>query len=193
MPEIWLPFFQSPSRTMMLAVQVKAGDAIKIAEALKREVQAVDPDQPVDRIRTMEQVLMQDMGVIQTGTRLLAVLAFGAVMLASVGIYGVLSHSVSRRSAEFGIRMALGARRMDVLAQVLREGLALTILGLVPGVAASLALGKLLSSSLFGVRPIEPLILGSLVLLLLFVALLACYMPARRATRVDPAVALRCQ
>lgn len=193
MPEVWLPFAQFPSGTMMLAIQSKAGDPLKIAAALKREVREVDPDQPVDRVRTMEQVLMQDMGVIRTGTLLLAILAIGAVTLASVGIYGVLSHSVSRRTAEFGIRMALGARRSEVLAQVLKEGLALTVLGLVPGLLVSLMLGRVLSSALYGVRPLEPLILACLALLLLFVALLACYVPARRATRVDPVVALRCQ
>jgi putative ABC transport system permease protein len=191
MPEIWLPFSQSPAGTMILAVQPRSGDPLRMAEAIKRDVQAVDPEQPVDRIRTMEQVQMQDMGVIRTGTRVLAILAVGAIALASVGLYGILSHSVSRRSAEFGVRMALGARRTDVLVQVMKEGLALTALGLAPGIAISLALGRVLSNSLYGVRPLEPLILAGLALLLLLVALLACYLPARRATRIDPAVALR--
>jgi predicted lysophospholipase L1 biosynthesis ABC-type transport system permease subunit len=191
MPEIWLPFVQCPSGTMIMALQLRAGDPVNLAAAVKREVREVDPDQPIDRVRAMGQVLMQDMGVIQTGTRLLGIFAIGALTLASLGIYGILSHSVSRRSSEFGIRMAMGARRRDVLALVLREGLALTLLGLVPGLFASLALGKVLSSALYGVRPLEPLILAGLALLLLLVALLACYLPARRATRVDPAAALR--
>ncbi len=192
-PEIWVPFLQAPSTTMMLTLRTRSDDPLKVCSAIRQETGFLDPDQPVARLRTMEQVRMQDMGVIQTGTRLLGFLACGAVLLASIGIYGVLSHSVSGRSAEFGIRMALGARRADVLALVLREGFTLTLFGLIPGILASLALGKVVSSRLFGVRPVEPLILGGLALLLTAISLLACTIPARRATRVDPVVALRCQ
>ncbi len=192
-PEIWVPFPQSPSGAVFLAAHTRTEDPRTIGSAIRRETEFVDPDQAVARIRSMDQVRLQDMGVIQAGTRLLGILACGAMILASVGLYGVLSHSVSRRLAEFGIRMAMGARRADVLTLVLREGMFLTMLGLVPGLILSLALGKVLASRLYGVQPVEPLILAGLVALLTLVSLLAYSLPALRATRVDPALALRCQ
>ncbi len=192
-PEIWVPFHQSPSGGMLLILHTRTGDPLRIASLVKQEVESLDPEQAVARIRSMDQVRMQDMGVILTGTRLLGILACGAMILAAVGIYGVLSHSVSSRTAEFGIRMAMGARRADVLVLVLGEGLRLASFGLLPGLMASLALGKVMASHLYGVRPAEPLILCGLILLLTAVSLLACWVPARKATGIDPIVALRCQ
>lgn len=192
-PEIWIPFDQAPSANMILAARTRTGNPLTFGPSLKRVLEALDPEQPIARIRTMDQVRMQDMGVILTGTRLLGIVALGALILAAAGIYGVLSYSVSHRTAEFGIRMALGARRADILRLVLREGMTLTALGMAPGLLGALALGKILASSLHGIRPMEPGILAGLGFLLLMVSLLACCVPAWRATRVDPMVALRYQ
>jgi ABC-type antimicrobial peptide transport system permease subunit len=124
---------------------------------------------------------------------LMGTFALVALILAVIGIYGVLSYSVSQRRAEFGIRMALGAQPRDILTMVLRQGLRLVVWGIGLGLLAALALMRLLSSQLVGVTPTDPFIFGLVALLLSAIALLACYRPARRATRVDPLAAFRCQ
>ncbi len=193
MPEIYVPFVQSPESHALLAVQTTSTDSLGIAPVLKQEVQAIDPHQPADRPETLKKVLGQDMGVITLGSRVLVALGLGALLLAGAGLYGVLSYFVARRSHEFGIRMALGARQSDVLRLVLRQAGRLSLFGVLPGLALSVLLVRVLSRSLFGVSAVEPFILVGLSLLLTVVALLAGYVPARRATRVDPMVALRCE
>jgi putative ABC transport system permease protein len=176
---------------MALVVQTQLADPLEIAASVKQDVRAVDRDQPVSRIMTMEKVCASNMGAIKLGTSVLSLVALGALILASVGIYGVLAFSVSQRTNEIGIRMALGARPRDALLLVLRHGLTLTLFGIIPGLAASFAIGRVISSSLFGVSPVEPLILAGTSLLFVVVALAACYLPARRAAAVDPIEALR--
>jgi putative ABC transport system permease protein len=190
-PEIFVPFTQAPGGDMALVVETTLSDPLPVAGAVKQEVLAVDADQPVSRIMTMEKACTSNMGAIKLGTFVLSLVALGALILAVVGIYGVLSFSVSQRTHEIGLRMALGAQPRDVLRSVLRQGMMLTILGILPGLAASLALGRVLSSSLFGVAPVEILVLAGISLLLVLVALVACYLPARRAAAVDPMQALR--
>jgi putative ABC transport system permease protein len=174
-----------------LVVKTTTADPLALIPAVKEELRAVDPDQPVSRIMTMEKVCASNMGVIQFGTSVLSLVSLGAMILASVGLYGVLSFSVCQRTNEIGIRIALGARPMDVLKLVLRQGMTVTLCGVIPGLAASLLLGRVMSSSIFGVSPVEPGILAGISILLIVVALAACYLPARRAATIDPMQALR--
>ncbi|HYK88725.1 MAG TPA: ABC transporter permease [Acidobacteriota bacterium] len=191
-PEIYLPFLQNAGNSMLLAVKT-AGDPPAIAATLKREIGALDANQPVEQLLTMDRIRASNMGVITLGSRLLGILGVAALMLAAVGLYGVLSYSVAQRSTEFGIRMALGARPGDVLSLVLRQGIRLALCGIVPGLAAAFLLTRVLSRSLYGVSALEPLILWGLALLLAAVSLVAGYVPARRATHVDPIIALRAE
>jgi len=190
-PEIYVPLAQHASREMALVVKTAASDPLAVIPSVKEELQALDPDQPVSRIMTMEKVCASNMGVIQFGTSVLGMVALGALILASVGLYGVLSFAVSQRTNEIGIRIAIGARPADVLRMVLRQGMALTLCGVVPGLAVSLVLGRVLSRAIFGISPVEPGILAGISTLLAAVALAACYLPARRAAAVDPIQALR--
>jgi len=162
---------------------------------LKKDLQAavwqVDKDLPVSGFETVEQHLSNLIAEPRLYTLLLGVFAVIALLLASVGIYGVMSYSVTERTHEIGIRMALGAKQTDVLGFVIRQGLTLTLIGLGIGIVISLALTRLMESLLFGVSATDPLTFVCISLLLAMVALLASYLPARRATRVDPMIALR--
>ncbi len=191
-PEIYLPYVQNAGSQVFLAVNA-SGDPLRIAAALKRDIRALDPNQPVEPLQTMDKIRDRDMGVISLGSRLLGVLGASALALAAVGLYGVLSYSVARRSREFGIRVALGARPRDVQSLVLRQGIRISLCGIAPGLAVAFLLTRVLSRRLYGVAALEPLIVCCLALLLAAVALLAGYIPARRATRVDPVVALRAE
>ncbi len=183
---------QSRLRAMMVAVRT-AGDPLRMAARIRQELREIDPNLPVLRINTIEEqlsdVLAQD--------RLTAVLSgfFGvlAVLLASIGLYGVISYTVARRTNEIGIRMALGAQAGDVLRLVIGEGMKLVLMGGVLGLLAALALTRLIKGLLYGVSPTDPLTFAAVALLLLGVALVACYLPARRAAKIDPMVALRAE
>jgi putative ABC transport system permease protein len=155
-------------------------------------VKAVDPDQPVIDVRTMTEVISRSVWQPRLYAILFGVFAAVAVALASVGVYGVMAYSVSERTREIGIRVALGAQRHDVLKMVVAQGMKLALIGAGIGLAGALALTRLMQSLLFEVSPTDPLTFAGLAALLTFVALLACYLPARRATKVDPMVALRC-
>jgi putative ABC transport system permease protein len=162
-----------------------------MAAAIQREIGALDKDQPVSSVRTLEEVVAEAVGPQRFAMILLGAFAVLALVLASVGIYGVMAYSVSQRTHEIGIRMALGARGSNVLGMVVGEALVLTLTGAGLGLAGALALTRLLSSLLYNVRPTDPLTLALVSLALLGVSALASYIPARRATRVDPMVALR--
>jgi putative ABC transport system permease protein len=190
-PEIYVPHRQLPSGQMNLFVRTAAGDPLSAATAIKGELRSLNPNQPASILQTMEKVMSSNMGVIRLGTSLLAILASGALILAAVGLYGVLSCSVAQRTGEIGVRMALGARTADVLKMVLRHAAALILLGASPGLAGSVAVGRLLSHRVYGISPIEPGVLAGVLAVLSFVSLAACVVPARRATRVDPVRALR--
>jgi putative ABC transport system permease protein len=158
---------------------------------MRSAVLSVDKSQPVGEVRTVEDFLDAAMSQRRLGMVLLGVFAGLATFLAAVGIYGVMSYAVTQRLHEIGIRMALGAQPGDVLRLVVREGLRLTLLGALIGGAASIVAARWIASDLYGVKAWDPATLAGVAGLLVSVALLACYIPARRATRVDPMRALR--
>jgi putative ABC transport system permease protein len=165
--------------------------AAGLTAAVKKAVAEVDPDQPVSGITTMEQYLAQSLGDAQLYARLLEIFASIALLLAAVGIYGSMSYFVTERTHEIGVRVALGARRASILGMVTRLGLKLSAAGVAIGVALALILTRVIAQFLFGVTATDPATFVEVGLGLLSIALLACYIPARRATRVDPMVALR--
>jgi putative ABC transport system permease protein len=189
-PEYYLPNLQRPQRSMILAVRTSA-DPRSVTASVRKEILAVDPDQPVSNIRTMNDVISTSVAAQRLSTTMLGIFAGIALVLAAVGIYGVMSYAVTQRTHEIGIRMALGAQRRDVLRMIIKEGMTLAILGVGIGLVASFALTRVMSSLLYDVSVTDPLTFIGLSLLLSVVALLACGIPARRATRVDPMVALR--
>jgi putative ABC transport system permease protein len=190
--EFYLPYTQYPWELAPRHLIVRtAVNPTAMAAAIQREIGALDKDQPVSSVRTLEEVVAEAVGPQRFAMILLGAFAVLALVLASVGIYGVMAYSVSQRTHEIGIRMALGARGSNVLGMVVGEALVLTLTGAGLGLAGALALTRLLSSLLYNVRPTDPLTLALVSLALLGVSALASYIPARRATRVDPMVALR--
>ncbi len=186
----YLPFLQLPFSDMGVLIKTSSDPAELIAAA-RQQVRAVDPDQPIYNIRTLEQIRSESMAPERLNLTLLGLFAAVALMLAVVGIYGVMSYSVAQRKHEIGIRMALGAEPSGVLWLVVRQGMKLVVIGVAVGVGSALALTRLLSSLLFSVKPIDPVTFLGVSLLLGGVALVACYIPAQRAARVDPMLALR--
>jgi putative ABC transport system permease protein len=181
---------QGASGTMLLVLRTTS-DPLGVAAAVREQVWSVDKDQPVANITTLERLASDALARPRFNTLLLAIFATLALVLAAVGIYGVLSYSVAQRTHEIGVRMALGAEHRDVLRLVLGQGIPLICIGIMLGLGGALVGARLLTSLLFGVRPSDPLTFILVALLLAAVALLACYLPARRAVKVDPMVALR--
>jgi putative ABC transport system permease protein len=188
--QIYFPFTQRPARTMFLTVRT-AVDPLSITGAVRGEIQSLDPELPIYEERTMGQLISRSVAQPRLNLVLMGIFAVIALILASVGIYGVMSYSVTQRTHEIGIRMALGAQRLDVLKMVIGQGLVLTGIGTVLGLAGAFAGTRLLSTLLFGVSATDPVIFIIISLVLAGVALLACFIPARRATKVDPMIALR--
>jgi len=158
---------------------------------VRQVIREVDPDQPVSNIATMSEVLSTEAAERRMGMIMLVGFAALALLLASLGIYGVLAYFVTQHTSEIGVRQALGATPRNILFLVLKKGMGLTLLGIVIGLAGSFALTRLMSSLLFGVKASDPLTFVTVPLVLGVVALFACLIPARRATRIDPLVALR--
>ena len=188
--EVYWPESQRPFGAMTLAVRT-TGNPMNLVPTIQREVSAIDPDLPVYRVNTMTEVMGDSLERRRLALILLAVFAGLALLLASVGIYGVTSYGVAQRHVEIGLRMALGADRGQVLGMLLRSGLATIAIGLGLGLAMALFLTRLMSGLLFSVRASDPLALGGAAVLLMAAALLAIFVPARRATKVNPMVALR--
>jgi len=188
--QVYWPEAQDPSPSMGLVIRT-VGDPHSLAATVQKGVQAVDPEQPVYRVRTMEELLAGSLARRRLSMLLLSVFAGAAVMLAAVGIYGIMAYWVNQRSHEMGVRMALGAGRLDVLRLVLRQSLMLAGVGVAVGLVGSLALTRFIASLLFNVRANDPMTFLTVALSLAAVALLASFIPARRATKVDPMVSLR--
>jgi putative ABC transport system permease protein len=186
----YVPLTQSPSSGMTLVVRADS-DPQNLANAIRGEVLAIDREQPVSSVRLLDRVVAESVGERRLTTLLLGLFAGVALVLSGVGIYGVLSYSVMQRTREFGIRMALGAQTGDVLKMIIKQGLLLTLIGVGVGLLGAFALTRLITSLLFGVSASDPLTFAAVATVLSTVALLACYIPARRATRVDPLTALR--
>lgn len=189
-PEIFVPLSQRPRAPITLIAQTAAGPE-QLAGAMRAAVQSVDPDQPVYRVRTMDQFFSAEVAVPRATMFLMGTLAVAALILAAVGIYGVMAHAVTQQTHEIGIRTALGASQRDVLRLVVGQGMTLTLIGVVIGLAGAFGLTRLMATLLFGVSATDPATFTVIALLLTGVALFACYIPARRATKVDPLAALR--
>jgi len=189
-PSIFLSYLQTPEARMSLVVRTASDPASRI-RAVKDQVYAVDKDQPMYKIRTMDQVVAESQSSPRFTLIVLGIFAAVALALAAVGIYGVISYAVTQRTREIGIRIALGAKRGDVLRLVVGQGTAIAMAGVMAGLAAAFALTRLMSSLLFGVSATDPAIFGGASLFLAAVALAASYLPARRAMRVDPMISLR--
>jgi predicted permease len=192
--ELYVPYRQIATHPFFkprdLVVRT-SGDPLSLVPALRGVVHAVDPDEPLSNIATMDEQLGEETGTRGLAMTLLTSFAALALLLAAVGLYGVLAYFVTQHVPEIGVRLALGAQPSDILALVLRKGMALALGGVAIGLVASFALTRLMSGLLFGVGATDPLTFVGVSLLLIVVALVACYVPARRATRVDPLVALR--
>src|SRR5262245_49503959 len=188
---VYRPNAQYPLDDMSLAIRARNPESL--APAIQRQVKAMDPDLPIINMLTMTEVVSRSVWQPRLYAILFSVFAAVALALASVGLYGVMAYSVSERSREIGIRVALGAQRRDVLKLVVMQGMTLTLIGIGIGLAAALALTQLMRSLLFEVSVTDPLTFAGLAAMLSVVALLACWIPARRATRVDPMIALRCE
>jgi putative ABC transport system permease protein len=189
--QLYWPEAQRPTGFMSLAIRTSTADPRSLAPAVERVVLGIDPQQPVDHVLTMEEVMADSLARRRLTLTLLGIFAGGAMLLAALGIYGVTAYMVTQRQQEIGLRMALGASRTAVLGLVIRQGMSLLAAGLAAGLVLSFALMWVLSSLLFAVRPYDPVSLAAAAAVLALVALLACSIPAWRATRVDPLVALR--
>ena len=179
-------------RAINLLTRTEA-EPLNLATAVRGKIAALNKDQAVFNVRTMEQIVAQSVAARRFSMLLLTVFALVALALASLGIYGLMSYAVAQRTREIGVRMALGAQAADVLKLVVREGMRLAFIGVTLGLVASLALTRTMKNLLFNVSATDPATFATIALLLIAVALLACFVPARRATKVDPLVALRCE
>ncbi|HEX9763862.1 MAG TPA: ABC transporter permease [Candidatus Acidoferrales bacterium] len=189
-PEIYMPYTQNPTRWISVVARTTT-EPTSLAPALREQVQAIDPHQPLYGVQPMEQRVAASLGERRFSMTLLGGFAALAFLLAVIGLYSVISYSVSQRTHEIGIRMALGANRSSVLRLVLHQGLKFTLVGTAVGVCGALCLTRFASGLLYGITPTEPIVFVAVAALLAGVALLASWIPARRAVRVDPMVALR--
>ena len=195
-PVWYLPYAQQTfpvpvSLPLNLVVRTR-GDPTSVAAAVRGGVHAVDPDQPVASLMPMTEYLADVLINERFSAVLMGTLAGLGLLLSGLGLYGVMAYVVGQRTGEIGLRMALGARPRDVLRLVIGQGVSLVVIGLALGVASAFALTRLLASTLYQVSPTDPGIFTFVALVLASVALLACWLPARRATRINPIVALRC-
>lgn len=201
-PELYVAAFQDagflgnavPARANYLTLVVRtASDPAAIASSVKSAIWSLDANLPITSVLTMDDVVAQANAQPRFEMLLLSVFAGVALLLAAVGIYGVMSYTVARRTHEIGIRISLGAARADVLLMVIRQGLILALVGSAVGIVTALILARLMTKLLYGVAPTDPVTFAGVAALLIAVALVACWVPARRATRIDPVSAMRCE
>jgi putative ABC transport system permease protein len=196
-PQIYSPWLQINPKwladlTRVMDVIVKtSGAPMSLVASIKREVQEMDKDQPLGNVQTLEALVVQRIAPRRFNLLLLGLFAFIALLLGAIGLYGVMSYAVTQRTRELGIRMTLGAQKNDVLRLVIKQGMILSLTGVAIGLAAALALTRLMKSLLYGVSPTDPLTFAGIALLLSLVALVACWIPASRAAKLDPLTALR--
>jgi putative ABC transport system permease protein len=191
-PQLYLPFLQFTQAPMYGVVRaVDAARASSLLPSIRQQVRALDADLPVALLQPMSELVDGSVARQRFNALLLGIFGAVALVLAAVGLYGVMSFLVVQRSQEIGIRLALGSRPADVLRLVLRQGLVITAAGLLAGVAGAMALSRLAATLLFGVQPTDPTTYAGVALLLTAVAVVACVLPARRATRIDPVHAMR--
>jgi ABC-type antimicrobial peptide transport system permease subunit len=189
-PEFYQPYRQAPAPDMVVTLRTSS-DPLLSAPALREATRETDPTQPISRVTAMEQYLSDAAGTPRLSAILLTAFGSTALLLAAIGIYGVISFSVARRTREIGVRIALGAGRRDVMRIVVGHAVLLAAVGVVVGIAAALALMRVMDRLLFGVSATEPAAYAAVSALLLAVAALAAYIPARRAALISPSVALR--
>ncbi|MCA1577511.1 MAG: ABC transporter permease [Acidobacteria bacterium] len=187
-PAMYFPWRRNGGMNLVVRT---TGEPLSIAGAVRNEVRSIDPDQPIAAVKPMTEWVDSSVSEERYRTTLFGLFAALAMILAATGIYGVMSYTVAQRTHEIGVRMALGARRMDVLKLVVRQGMVLTAIGVALGLLGAFALTQVMESLLFGVTTRDPMTFGVVAALLLAVAFIACFVPARRATKVDPLVALR--
>jgi predicted permease len=191
-PALYVPYSQNP-RNYMGVVLRAAGEPMALTGAARDEVMKIDPALPVSNLKTVERMIHEVTSPKRIMTAMMGVFAGIALLLAGVGLYAVMAYAVSQRTHEIGIRMTMGARARDVMRLVTGQGMKLTIAGLTLGIAGAFALTRVMEPLLYGVTPTDPLTFILISMSLVSVALLACWIPARRATRVDPMIALRCE
>ena len=197
--QIYFPAWQIPDKFMSegvagltLTLRTRV-EPLSLISAVRAQVAGPTRDQPIYAVQTMEQIISRSLAERRFTMLMLIIFAATALLLSAVGIYGVMSYAVTRRIHELGIRAALGASRGEIVGLVLRQGMKLAAIGMAGGLVAALALTRFMADLLYGVRPADPATLVAVTLLLGAIALLACYIPARRATAIDPVVALRCE
>jgi putative ABC transport system permease protein len=187
---VYWPHAELPYSALTLVVRSNT-DPAAVTSAIQREVRALDKNQPISEMHSMKELLADSISRSRFATTLLSIFAAIAVILATIGIYGVMAYAVTQRTNEIGIRIALGASRREVLTLILRRGLAMTTIGVATGLLGSLAITRVLSNLLFGVSATDPITFVGVAMGLIAVAIVATCIPALRATRIDPLVALR--
>jgi putative ABC transport system permease protein len=190
--EIYEPYLQFPWNFMAITVRT-AADPLTLAPSVREQILAVDRAQPIYDLKTMAQIVGDSVSQPRLYMLLLGIFAGIALVLASVGIYGVMNYSVNQRKHEIGIRMAIGAQRSDIMKMIVGQGMLMAAAGVVIGLVAAFFLGRVVEMLLFGVSGRDPMTFIGLPFVLILVSLLASYVPARRATRVDPVIALRAE
>jgi putative ABC transport system permease protein len=190
-PVVFYPYPRLPFPAMALTIRTSTGKPLELSKSIVGQIHRIDPAQPVSEIATMADLLTDSVARPRFSTALLSLFALSALLLALIGIYGIVSYTVGQRTREIGIRMALGASRSSILISVMKRALVPVVLGMIMGLAASLLLTRFMSSLLFNLHTYDPATFGLVSLLLFSAAVFAGYVPARRATRVDPLRALR--
>jgi len=190
-PELYSPYLQKPVPYINIIARSNSLDEASLMAAVRGAIRQVDKDQTISKSRTMEMLLSQSVAQPRFNTLLFSLFAAVALTLAAVGIFGVMNYTVTQRTHEIGIRLALGARKTDVMRLVVGQGMALAALGVVVGLVGAFVVTRVTASLLYGVSTTDPIVFAGVALLLTLVAFLACYLPARRATKVDPMIALR--